>query len=146
MWNNYTNNLRGAKVWRAANIASPRAEMTVDALTDCDGIQPNKIAEKEEMLRRESCPLNEYDQYCELPLGKTNSPVRHLASGRESTILAVCQKSPRPRHTFIWSHTSTLDVEQREHRGAGEVNNSDGPTPTSLDAGEWGRNPQSREG
>jgi hypothetical protein len=56
MWNDYLKNLRGAEVCRAAKFASPQAEMTLEALTDRDGKQPNTIAAKKEMLRQESFP------------------------------------------------------------------------------------------
>ena len=39
----------------------------MDALTDIEGKQANAIAKKEEMLRGESFPLNDGDQYYELP-------------------------------------------------------------------------------
>jgi len=41
--------------------------MTVEALTDRDGKQGNTSLEKEEMLRHESFPPNDGDQYYELP-------------------------------------------------------------------------------
>jgi len=67
MWNDKVQNLRGGKVWRAAKFTNPRAGATVEALTDIEGKQANTIAEKEEMLRGESFPLNDGDQYYELP-------------------------------------------------------------------------------
>ena len=39
----------------------------MEALTDREGKQANTIAEKEEMLRGESFPRNDGDQYYELP-------------------------------------------------------------------------------
>jgi hypothetical protein len=39
----------------------------VEALTDSDGKQANTISEKEEMLRQESFPQNEHNQYFEMP-------------------------------------------------------------------------------
>jgi hypothetical protein len=65
--NHYPKNLRGGKVWRSAKFSNTRAGTTMEALTDGDGKQPNTIAKKEEMLRRESFPPNEYDQYFKLP-------------------------------------------------------------------------------
>jgi hypothetical protein len=41
--------------------------MTVEALTHREGKQANTSQEKEEMLRREYFPLNDDDQYYELP-------------------------------------------------------------------------------
>jgi len=54
-------------VWSAARYTSPRAGMTVGSLTDKDGKQANTSLEKEEMLRHESFPPNDGDQYYELP-------------------------------------------------------------------------------
>jgi hypothetical protein len=67
MWSEYLQNLRGAEVWRAARYVNPRPGMTVEALTDREGKQANTSLEKEEMLRRETFPLNDDDQYYELP-------------------------------------------------------------------------------
>jgi len=39
----------------------------MEALTERDGNQGNTSLEKEEMLRHESFPLNDGDQYYELP-------------------------------------------------------------------------------
>jgi hypothetical protein len=39
----------------------------VEALTDREGRQANTATEKEEMLRHESFPPNDNDQYYELP-------------------------------------------------------------------------------
>jgi len=39
----------------------------MEVLTDREGKQANNIAEKEEMLRGQSFPLNDGDQYYELP-------------------------------------------------------------------------------
>jgi hypothetical protein len=60
-------NLTGGEVWRAAKLTKPRAGSTADALTDRHWKQSNIIAKKEEMLRGESFPLNDGDQYNELP-------------------------------------------------------------------------------
>jgi len=59
--------LGGARSWRAAKFTNPRAGATVETLTDREGKQANTIAEKKEMLRGESFPLNDGDQYYELP-------------------------------------------------------------------------------
>jgi len=66
IWSNYFQNLRGAEGWRAARYANPRAGMTVEALTDRQGNQANTSSEKEEMLKHESFPPNDGDQYYEL--------------------------------------------------------------------------------
>jgi hypothetical protein len=62
MWSEYLQTLRGAEFWRAAPYANPRADMTVEALTDREGKKANTSTEKEEMLRRESFPPNDNDQ------------------------------------------------------------------------------------
>jgi len=67
MWSDYLQNLRGAEVWRAAKYVDPRVGATVEALTDREGTQANTAIEKEEMLRLESFPMNDDDQYYELP-------------------------------------------------------------------------------
>ena len=67
MWDHYMQNLRGGEVWRAAKYTNPQAGATVEALTDREEKQTNTIAEKEEMLRGLSFPLNDGDQYYELP-------------------------------------------------------------------------------
>jgi len=67
MWSDCLEHLRGAEVWRAARYANPRAGMTVEALKDREGKQANTSLEKEEMLRHESFPPNDGDQYYKLP-------------------------------------------------------------------------------
>jgi len=80
MWGDYLQNLRGAEVGRAARHANPRAGMTVEALTDRDGKRANTSLEKEEMLRHESIPPNDGDQYYELsPAGSTHTRVTEQA-------------------------------------------------------------------
>jgi len=48
-------------------FTNPRARATVEVLTDREAKQANTIAEKEEVLRGESFPLNNGDQYYKLP-------------------------------------------------------------------------------
>jgi hypothetical protein len=67
MWREYLQNQRGAEVWRAAQYVNPRADMTMETLTDWEGKQANTLQEKEEMLRPESFPPNDDDQYYKLP-------------------------------------------------------------------------------
>jgi hypothetical protein len=67
IWSEYSQNLRGADVWRAARYGNPRAGMTVGAKTDREGKKANTAKEKEEMLRSESFPPNDNDQCYELP-------------------------------------------------------------------------------
>jgi len=80
IWSDYLQNLRGAEVWRAARYANLWVGMTVEALTDKEGKQANTATDKEEMLRRESFPQNDDDQYYELPpAGSANTPVTEQA-------------------------------------------------------------------
>jgi len=50
-----------------SKFAKPRGGATVEALTDRRGKQANTMAEKKKMLRGESFPVNDGDQYCKLP-------------------------------------------------------------------------------
>jgi len=54
-------------VWRAARFANPRVGMTVETLTDRERKQANTSLERKEMLRHESVPPTNGDQYYELP-------------------------------------------------------------------------------
>jgi len=67
MWSDYLNNLGGAEVWRAAQYANPRTGMTMEALTDSERKQVNTAGEKVEMLRHQSFPQKDNDQYYVLP-------------------------------------------------------------------------------
>ena len=60
-------NLLGGKVWEAARYMNPWAGMTVESFTDREGKQAKSLLEKEEMMRLESFPPNDNDQYYELP-------------------------------------------------------------------------------
>jgi hypothetical protein len=83
MWSDYLQNLQGAEVWRAAKYVDPQAGATVEALTDREGKQANTAIEKEEMLRLESFPLNDDDQYYELrPPGSGYTKVTEKAVER----------------------------------------------------------------
>jgi hypothetical protein len=54
--------------------------MTVEALTDREGKQANTSLEKERMLRYESFPPNDGDQYYELtPAGSAHTPITEQA-------------------------------------------------------------------
>jgi hypothetical protein len=68
MSNEYQQNLRGCEVWRAAKFANHQVGATMQALTDTEGKQANTMAEKERMHRGEFFPMNNGDQYYELPL------------------------------------------------------------------------------
>ena len=55
----------------------------MEALTDRDGKQANTSLEKEEMLRHESFPPNDGDQYYELPQAvSAHTPVTEQAVER----------------------------------------------------------------
>jgi len=70
--------------------------MTVEAFTDRDGKQANKSLEKEEMLRRESFPLNDGDQYNKLPpAGPAQTRVTEQAVERALFSQSV-KKAPGP--------------------------------------------------
>jgi len=94
----YLQNLSGAEVWRAAQYANPRASMTVEALTDREGKQANTATEEEEMLRRQSFPQNDDDQYYELPpVGSGSTRVTEQAA--EGALLSQSVTKP-------WAQTS----------------------------------------
>jgi len=96
MWSEYLQNLRGAEVWRAARYPNPWAGMTVEALPDREGKQASTSLEKEEMLRHESCPPNDDDQYYELPpAGSAHRRVTEQAVQRDRLSQSV-KKAPRP--------------------------------------------------
>jgi len=88
--------LRGAEVWRAARYANPRAGMTMEALTDGEGKQADTSLEKEEMLRHESFPPNDDDQYYELlPAWSAHTRVTEQAVERALFSQSV-KKAPWP--------------------------------------------------
>jgi len=59
----YLSILSEAEGWRAVRYPIPRVRTTVDALTDRDGKQANTSLEKEEMLRHQSFPPKDSNQY-----------------------------------------------------------------------------------
>jgi len=68
----------------------------VEALTDREGKQANTATEKEEMLRRESFPPNDNDQYYELPpAGSAHTRVTEQAVERALHAQSV-KKAPGP--------------------------------------------------
>jgi len=67
MWDDNLQNLRGVELWRAARYANLRVGMTVAASTGRKGKRANTSLEKEEMLKHESFPPNNSDQYYGLP-------------------------------------------------------------------------------
>jgi hypothetical protein len=76
MWSDYLNNITGAEVWRAARDMNLRVDVTAEVLNDREGKQANTSLEKEEMLRHESLPPSNSDQYYELPpAGSAHTPV-----------------------------------------------------------------------
>ena len=96
MWNDYGQNFRGGEVWMATKFTNPRAGATVEALTDREGKQANTIAEKEEMLTGESFPLNDGDQYYELPpAGQTHGLITEQSVERALFSQSV-KKAPGP--------------------------------------------------
>jgi len=96
MWTEYLQNLRGAEVWRAAPYANPRVGTTVEAVTDREGKKANTSLEKEDMLRRESFPPNDDDQYYELsPTGSAQT--RITAQAVEGALFSQSvKKAPGP--------------------------------------------------
>ena len=96
MWDDHLQNLRGGEVWRAAKFTNPRAGATVEALTDREGKQANTIAKKEEMLRGESFPLNDGDQYYELlPAGQAHKRITEN-SVEQALFSQSVKKGPGP--------------------------------------------------
>ena len=96
MWNDYLQNLTGGEVWRAANFTNPRVGATVEALSNRERKQANTIAEKEEMLRGESFPLNDGDQYYELhPAGQPHERITEQSVIRALFSQSV-EKAPGP--------------------------------------------------
>jgi hypothetical protein len=88
--------VRGGEVWRAAKFTNPRAGATLEALTDTEGKQANTITEKEEMLRRESCPLNDGDLYEEIsPAGQAHECITKQSVERAQFSQSV-KKAPGP--------------------------------------------------
>jgi hypothetical protein len=70
--------------------------MTMAALTDREGKQENTSLEKEEMLRHESFPLNDGDQYYKLPpAGSAHTCVTEQAFERALYSQSV-KKAPGP--------------------------------------------------
>jgi len=80
MWSKNLQNLRGAKVWREAQYAKPRAGTTTEASTDKEGNHAHTALEKEDMLRHQSFPPNDHDQYYALPpVGSAHTRVTEQA-------------------------------------------------------------------
>jgi len=101
MWSEYLQNLRGAEVCRAARYANARAGMTLEAFTDREGKQANRSQEKEEMLRGESCPPNNYDQYYKLPpAGSAHTCVTEQTVERALLYQSV-KKAPGPDKVYF---------------------------------------------
>jgi hypothetical protein len=70
--------------------------MTVEALTDRECKQGNTSHEKEEMLRRESVPPNDDDQYSELPpAGSTHTSVT-VQAVEQAVFSQSVKKAPGP--------------------------------------------------
>jgi len=96
MWSEYLQNLRGAEVWRAAQYANPAESMTLEALTDREGMQATTATEKQEMLRSENFVPNDEDQYYETPpAGSAHTCVTEQAVERALFSQSV-EKAPGP--------------------------------------------------
>jgi len=83
-------------VWRAARYPNPRAGTTLEALTDRDGKQANTSLEKEEMLRHESFPPNDGDQYYELPPAGSAHPRVTEQAVEQALFFQSVKKTPGP--------------------------------------------------
>jgi len=62
-WRNGLQNIGTGEVWRAGRSLNPWVGMTVEALTDSEGKEANTSSEMEEMLRHNSFPPNDGNQY-----------------------------------------------------------------------------------
>jgi len=91
MWSGYLKNLRGAEFWRAARYGNSRAGMTLEAFTDKEGKQANTSLEKEEMLRHESFPRDDGDQYDERP----PAGIAHTRVTEQAVERSLCSQSLR---------------------------------------------------
>ena len=118
MWDDYVQNLRVGKVRRAAKFTNPRAGATVEALTDREGKQANTIAEKEDMLRGESFPLNDGDQYYTLPpAGLVHERITEQ-SVEQAWLSQSVKKAPGPDKLWfgairgLWKWDKTRNVGQ----------------------------------
>jgi hypothetical protein len=102
-------NLSGAEVWTAAQHANPQASMTVEASTDREGKQEKTATEMQEILRRQSFPPNDDDQYFEPP--RVGNPHRGVTEHAVQRPYWVNQsKCPGPRQAAFLRHPATLDV------------------------------------
>ena len=63
MWNDYLSNVTAAELCWAPTFDCLQAGVTVEALTNNDCKGAKTITEKEHMLRPQSIPPNEHDQY-----------------------------------------------------------------------------------
>jgi len=96
IWGDYLQNLTGAEVWREARYVNPRAGTTMEAFSDRYGKQANTSVGNEEMLRHESFPPNDGDQYYELPsAGSAHTRVTEQAVERALSSQSV-MKAPGP--------------------------------------------------
>jgi len=101
MWSDSLQNLQGAEVWRAAKYVNPRPGATVEALTDREGKPANTAIEQEEMLRLESFPLNDDDQFYELPpAGSADMKVTEKAVERAPYSQSVKKAPGRDKLSF----------------------------------------------
>jgi len=146
MWNDCLIHMIGAGVWSEAKFAILQAGATVEALTDRDGNQPNTITERKEMLRRESFPQDEQDQYFELPqAGQVHQSVTEQAVERALFVHSI-GIAPAPDKVSFWSCTPSLCVAEKANLGTSEGRCPNKPTPSWVEAGRWCHNLQARKG
>jgi hypothetical protein len=99
MWSQYLENLMEAEVWRAAQHAKPCEDTTMEALTVREVKQANTLREKEEILRRESFPQNDDDQYFELPPAGS-AHTRVIEQGVKQALSSPSVKKDRGRTSY----------------------------------------------
>jgi len=124
MWNDYVQNLRRCEFWRVAKFINPRAGATMQALTGREGNQANTIAEEEEMLRGESVPLNDGDQYYELPPAGQADEHKTEQSVERALFSQLVKKAPGPdtqlfgaiRLLWKWDKTSIVGLTKAADR------------------------------
>jgi hypothetical protein len=68
--------------------------MTVEVVTDRDGEEANSSLEKEEMLRHESFPTNNSDQYYELPTAAKAHPCDTDQAGERALFSQSVEQAP----------------------------------------------------
>jgi len=88
--------------------------MTVEGLTDGDGMQASTITEQDEMFRRESFLPNEYNQYLPGPLaGHSHQSVTEQAV-KGAIFLQSVQIAPGPDELCLVLYTFSRSGTKRE--------------------------------